>query len=297
MRFKYRKAWSKMKEQFVYKNKEEILEYREKDGVPFLTFKGLSECGKVIHGFSTRMGGVSEGIYSSMNLSYTRGDKEEAVTENFKRFAKALGVESENYVFSHQTHTDNIRVVTEEDRGKGFKYPLDYTDVDGLVTNVKGLVLSTFYADCVPLYFVDPVKEVIGLSHSGWKGTVAEIGRKTIETMTREFGSEPKDIRAAIAPSICRDCYEVSEDVALEFKKIFPEAEHKEIMDDKGNGKYQLDLWECNKRILFRSGIKKEHMFVTNVCTCCNSNLLFSHRASQGKRGNLGAFLMLINEI
>ena len=283
----------KMKEKFKYKNEKEILECKEREGVCFLTFKGISECGKVVHGFSTRMGGVSEGIYSSMNLSYTRGDKKEAVTENFRRFAKALGVEPENYVFSDQTHTDNIRVVTEKDRGKGFLRPLDYTDVDGLVTNVKGLVLSTFYADCVPLYFVDPVKEVIGLSHSGWKGTVAEIGRKTIEVMVKEFGSETKDILVAIAPSICRECYEVSEDVAEAFKKLFSVEEQDAIMDDKGNGKYQLDLWECNKRILLRNGIRQENLFVTNICTCCNSEFLFSHRASQGKRGNLGAFLML----
>lgn len=282
-----------MREQFQYKDQKEIFILQENAGVPFLQFQGLSKCEKIVHGFSTRMGGVSEGIYSSMNLSYTRGDKEEAVTENFARFARALGVNPENYVFSDQTHTDNIRMVTEKDCGKGYTRERDYTDVDGLVTNVRGLVLSTFYADCVPLYFVDPVKNAIGLSHSGWKGTVAEIGRKTVETMTKEYGCDPKDILVGIAPSICRECYEVSEDVAEEFKKIFPEEEHRHIMDEKGNGKYQLDLWECNKRILLRSGITKEHLFVTNICTCCNSQLLFSHRASQGKRGNLGAFLML----
>lgn len=282
-----------MKYNFKYKSKESVMTLWEKEGVPFLQFNALNECGIVTHGFSTRMGGVSEGIYASMNLSYTRGDKEEAVTENFIRFAKALEVRPEDYVFSDQTHTTNIRVVTEEDRGKGFTKPRDYHDIDGLVTNVKGLVLSTFYADCVPLYFVDVKNKAIGLSHSGWKGTVGEIGRRTIETMEKEYGSKPEDILVAIAPSICRECYEVSEDVAVEFQKIFPEEEYDKIMDDKGNGKYQLDLWECNKRILLRAGILEENISVTNICTCCNSELLFSHRASQGKRGNLGAFLML----
>lgn len=282
-----------MKYDFKYKNEENVITLCENAGVPFLQFRSLEECGVVTHGFSTRMGGVSEDIYASMNLSYTRGDKEEAVTENFIRIAKALEVCPEDYVFSDQTHTTNIRVVTEEDRGKGFTKPRDYENIDGLVTNVKGLVLSTFYADCVPLYFVDVKNKAIGLSHSGWKGTVGEIGRKTVETMTREYGSKPQDILAAIAPSICRECYEVSEDVALEFQKIFPKEEHKKIMDDKGNGKFQLDLWECNKRILMRAGIPEENISVTNICTCCNSDLLFSHRASQGKRGNLGAFMML----
>lgn len=282
-----------MKYNFKLKNKDNVLTLCEKAGVPFLQFNALNECGIVTHGFSTRMGGVSEGIYASMNLSYTRGDKEEAVTENFVRFARALEVCPENYVFSDQTHTTNIRVVTEADRGKGFVRARDYQDIDGLVTNVKGLVLSTFYADCVPLYFVDLKQKAIGLSHSGWKGTVGKIGRKTVETMEREYGSKPEDILVAIAPSICRECYEVSEDVAVEFKKIFPKEKHGKIMDDKGNGKYQLDLWECNKRILLDAGIRKENLSVTNICTCCNSDLLFSHRASQGKRGNLGAFLML----
>lgn len=282
-----------MKYNFKYKNKENVMTLCEKEGVPFLQFNAFNKCGIVSHGFSTRMGGVSEGIYTSMNLSYTRGDNEEAVTENFIRFAKALEVRPEDYVFSDQTHTTNIRVVTEEDRGKGFTKPRDYHDIDGLVTNVKGLVLSTFYADCVPLYFVDVKNKAIGLSHSGWKGTVGEIGRKTIEIMAKEYGSKPEDILVAIAPSICRECYEVSEDVAVEFQKIFPEEEHDKIMDNKGQGKYQLDLWECNKRILLRAGIREENLSVTNICTCCNSELLFSHRASHGKRGNLGAFLML----
>lgn len=282
-----------MKYNFKFKNQDNVLTLCERAGVPFLQFNALNECGIVTHGFSTRMGGVSEGIYASMNLSYTRGDKEEAVTENFIRFAKALEVCPEDYVFSDQTHTTNIRVVTEKDRGKGFAEPRDYQDIDGLVTNVKGLVLSTFYADCVPLYFVDIKQKAIGLSHSGWKGTVGEIGRKTVETMGKEYGSKPEDILVAIAPSICRECYEVSEDVAEEFKKIFPKEVHGEIMDDKGNGKYQLDLWECNRKILLNAGIREENLSVTNICTCCNSNLLFSHRASQGKRGNLGAFLML----
>lgn len=282
-----------MRYNFKLKNKDNVMTLCEKAGVPFLQFNALNECGIVSHGFSTRMGGVSEGIYASMNLSYTRGDKEEAVTENFVRFARALEVCPEDYVFSDQTHTTNIRVVTEEDRGKGFVRARDYQDIDGLVTNVKGLVLSTFYADCVPLYFVDLKQKAIGLSHSGWKGTVGKIGKKTVETMEREYGSKPEDILVAIAPSICRECYEVSEDVAVEFKKIFPKENHGKIMDDKGNGKYQLDLWECNKRILLDAGIREENISITNICTCCNSDLLFSHRASQGKRGNLGAFLML----
>lgn len=133
-----------------------------------------------MHAFSTRLGGVSEGIYSSMNLSFTRGDKEEAVKENYKRMADAAGFDMNDIVTSDQTHTANVRLVTEKDRGNGITRPRPYTDVDGMITNVPGLVLATFYADCVPLYFIDPVHRAIGLSPSGWRGTVAKIGAVTV---------------------------------------------------------------------------------------------------------------------
>lgn len=271
---------------------EQIPELREVQGFPMLVYPLLEQTGMVKHCFTTRQGGVSEGIFESLNLSFTRGDKKEAVEENFRRVAKALGTEYENFVFTDQTHTTNIKRVGREDAGKGLTRERGYTDIDGLITNEPGIVLSTFYADCVPLYFIDPVHRAIGLSHSGWRGTVRRMGKVTIEAMKAEFGTRPEDVICAIGPSICQSCYEVSEDVAVEFKQEFPEKEE-EILIDKGNGKYQLDLWRANEIILLEAGVKPEHLAVTNICTCCNDKLLFSHRASQGKRGNLGAFLSI----
>lgn len=271
---------------------EQIPELREVQGFPMLVYPLLEQTGMVKHCFTTRQGGVSEGIFESLNLSFTRGDKKEAVEENFRRVAKALGTEYENFVFTDQTHTTNIKRVGKEDAGKGLTRERGYTDIDGLITNEPGIVLSTFYADCVPLYFIDPVHRAIGLSHSGWRGTVRRMGRVTIEAMKAEFGTRPEDVICAIGPSICQSCYEVSEDVAVEFKQEFPGKEE-EILMDKGNGKYQLDLWRANELILLEAGVKPEHLAVTNICTCCNDKLLFSHRASQGKRGNLGAFLSI----
>lgn len=282
-----------MEKLLKYKDENIIFEEREVNGVPYLSYPILEKTGVIKHGFSTRLGGVSEGCCSTMNLSFARGDREEAVRENFRRMAEAIGVSAEDMVFSKQTHTTNVRVVTEEDRGKGIVKPLDYDDVDGLVTNVKGLCLATFYADCVPLYFVDPVKKVIGLSHSGWRGTVGKIGKVTIEKMRDVYGCDPKDIVAAVGPSICQDCYEVSEDVIEEFKKSYDEENWNSLFYKKENGKYQLNLWKANELVFLEAGILKEHMAVTNVCTCCNPEILFSHRASHGKRGNLGAFLAL----
>ena len=261
--------------------------------VTFLTYPEFEKIPGIIHAFSTRLGGVSQGIYSSMNLSFTRGDSEEAVHENYRRLADAVGFSVEDIVTSDQTHTANVMIVSEKDRGNGITKPRPYTDVDGMITNVPGLVLATFYADCVPLYFVDPVHRAIGLSHSGWRGTVQKIGAVTVKKMQEQYGSRPEEILTAIGPSICQDCYEVSEDVILEFQKSFNSNLWQKLYYKKENGKYQLDLWEANRQIMLEAGIKKEHISLPNICTCCNPQLLFSHRASKGKRGNLGAFLSI----
>ena len=269
------------------------MQIKENKGVTWLTYLAFDQFTDIVHGFSTRLGGVSEGIYASMNLSFTRGDEDAAVYENYRRFATALGFSERDIVTSDQTHTANVRIVTEEDRGNGITKPRPYTDVDGMITNVRGLVLATFYADCVPLYFVDPVHHAIGLSHSGWRGTVAKIGAVTIQKMQETYGTDPADVYAAIGPSICQECYEVSEDVILEFQKSFAPKHWEKLFYEKENGKYQLNLWEANKIIFTEAGITEKHISMPGICTCCNPEFLFSHRASHGKRGNLGAFLGL----
>lgn len=283
--------------EFKTSNNNQVLNLKhqllnQKIEVPILTYPILEETGIVKHCFSTREGGASKGIYASMNLSFTRGDDPNAVTENFKRMAQALDVKTESFVFSDQTHTTNVRRIYQKDKGKGLLKELDYHNVDGLITNERNITLATFYADCVPLYFVDPVHKAIGLSHSGWRGTVARMGEKTLKAMEKEFQTNPKDVICAIGPSICKDCYEVSGDVAEAFEKEFKE-DSKLFIEDKKNGKYQLDLWEANRYILCKAGVESKHIAVTNICTCCNASLLFSHRATAGKRGNLGAFLAL----
>lgn len=275
-----------------YKNKEHVFDEME-SAVPYLSFPMFRDTGLVTDGFSTRLGGVSEGCFSSLNLSFDRGDDRAAVEENFRRMGEALGVRCEDMVLSQQTHTTNIRIVTDEDRGKGITRERDYTDIDGLITNVPGICLVTTYADCVPLYFLDPVKKVIALSHSGWRGTVGKIGKKTVELMHDNFGSDPADILAAVGPSVCQDCYEVSADVIDRFKEVFDRSAWDELFYEKPDGKYQLDLWKANEKIFLEAGIREDHIAVTNVCTHCNSGILYSHRAMGDKRGNLCAFLAL----
>ena len=263
----------------------------EKDGVVFLSYPALERTGLVKHGFSTRLGGVSSGMWSTMNLSFTRGDDERCVRENFRRIA--IGIPEQSIVCSDQTHTVNVRRVTRGDCGNGLTREKSFFDVDGMITDEPGVALATFYADCVPLYFVDVRRKAIGLSHSGWRGTVNRMGARTVEAMEREFGTDPKDLVAAIGPSICMDCYEVSSDVADQFVRDFPEKIHDTILLDKKNGKYQLNLWEANRFVLEDAGIPRERISMPQLCTCCNPEFLFSHRASGGRRGNLGAFLML----
>ena len=169
-------------------------------------------------------------------------------------------------------------------------------DIDGLVTNVPGVCLVTFFADCVPLYFVDPVRRVIGLSHSGWRGTVGKIGKVTVERMREAFGCDPKDILAAIGPSVCQACYEVSGDVIGQFKENFAPSSWEKLYYRKENGKYQLDLWKANELVFLEAGILPQNMAVTNLCTHCNHKILYSHRAMGNERGNLAAFLALKGE-
>lgn len=263
----------------------------EKKNVTYLTYPSFEKIPDVVHGFSTREGGVSQGIFASMNLSFSRGDEEQAVMENYHRLADAVGFQVEDMVASDQTHTTNVRVVAEEDRGNGIVKRKTFHDVDGMITNVPGIVLCTYYADCVPLYFVDPIHHAVGLSHSGWRGTVGKIGKVTVQKMEQEFGTRPEQLLVAIGPSICQDCYEVSEDVIQQFQNAFSENDWEKLFYKKENGKYQLDLWKANRLVFQEAGIPAENISMPGICTCCNPQFLFSHRASHGKRGNLAAFL------
>lgn len=294
-----RKVISRVEDKELFHIKQGIMDiqptpirYEKEPEVLLLHYPELEQIEEIGHCFTTRVGGTSKGMFSSMNLSFTRGDEREAVEENYRRLASALEVGYNKFVFSDQTHTTNIRKVTAKDAGKGLVKKRDYSDVDGLITNEQGLVLSTFYADCVPLFFVDRKNHAIGLSHSGWRGTVARMGKVTVEAMKEAYGTRQKDLLCAIGPSICKDCYEVSEDVAEQFKQEFNEKS-KELLIEKKDGKYQLDLWKANEIVLLEAGVPQTQILLPTLCTCCNEKMLFSHRASHGKRGNLGAFLYL----
>lgn len=264
--------------------------------VPYISFPVLSKIPFIKHAFSTRLGGVSSGIFTSMNFgvdAFTVKDDPANIHENYTRMANSIGVNPQSLVISRQVHKTNIRIVEPDDCGKGLFAPTDYDEIDGLITNKPNITLVTKYADCVPLYFVDPKNKAIGLTHSGWRGTVKKIGKITVEEMHKNFSSNPEDIIAVVGPSICSECYEIGEEVAEEFKKAFPMNWKQDILTAKDNGKYQCDLWAANRAVLSEAGLLPKNIHISGVCTCCNSDLLFSHRKTEGKRGSLAAFLAI----
>lgn len=257
----------------------------------YYSFPSLDALPFVRHGFSTRLGGVSRGIYASMNLSFTRGDEEEAVRENFARFCGAIGLKAENVVLSAQEHHTVLYNATAADRGRGITRERGYADIDGLLTDEPGVVLCTQYADCVPLFFADPIRRVVATSHSGWKGTVAEIGRVTVERMCRDYGCRREDIVAGIGPSIGPCCFEVDAPVAESFAAMDIPTDG--CIQDGAPGKWQVDLWEVNRRILLAAGLRPDKVTVTDLCTRCRPDIFWSHRATGGERGSLAAFIAL----
>ena len=262
------------------------------DGVGFLQFPSLSELNFVNHAFSTRIGGVSEGAYKSMNLNYKRGDDPEKVTENYRIFCNAAGFDFDSLVSSSQDHNTFVRKVTRADCGIGITRPHDIASVDALVTDEPGVTLVTHYADCTPILFADPDKKVIALAHAGWRGTVGKIGEAVVEKMEEDYGCDPADIIAVVGPAIGECCYEVDTPVYEQFASL-TELNPAYFTESLGSGKYIINLKEVNRRMLMEAGLLSINITISDVCTKCNSGLLFSHRAHGAQRGGLIAMMSI----
>ncbi|MDD6035580.1 MAG: peptidoglycan editing factor PgeF [Lachnospiraceae bacterium] len=260
--------------------------------VPFLYFRRLSEHPGVKHGCSTRVGGVSKGFFSSMNLGFGRGDFDENVLKNYDRLCNAIGFAKEQVVLPDQVHEVVVRRATKADCGKGITRPRDYSCVDAQITNEPGVALAVFGADCVPVFFYDPVAGAIGTAHAGWRGSIGRIAEKTVKAMEREFGCIPEHIEAYIGVSVCGDCYTVGGEVAELFQKEYKNAT-KRTAEQEAEGTCRLDLWQVNRTILEEAGVLPENIVIGGVCTMCHSDVLFSHRVMGNDRGNMAGFLML----
>ncbi|MBO4940865.1 MAG: peptidoglycan editing factor PgeF [Clostridia bacterium] len=251
----------------------------------YLKSKVLDSVDSVKHCFTTKCGGVSSGKISGLNLGFRCGDNPDSVTENYRLVAKDMGFPFERITAGRQTHSANIRIITNEDAGKGVNRESEMQDIDGLVTDVANLPLVVFYADCVPILLADEKAGVIAAVHSGWRGTVSEIAGKAVEIMKNEFSSRPENIKAAIGPSIGKCCFETGWEVASQFDAA--------LVEENDDGKFFVDLWEANKMILKKSGIKEENIDVLEICTVCNSDMLYSYRVHKDDTGRMGAFIML----
>lgn len=247
------------------------------------------------HGFSTRKGGVSKEHLASLNLSFSVEDAKENVLENFRRIGECFGKTPEDFVLSKQSHETKVLKVGTKDRGKGITKDRDYEGIDALITDEKGIILSCFSADCVPILFYDPIHKAVGACHSGWRGTKGKILQNVVEEMRKHFSSNPAEILVAIGPSICKEQYVVSEDLALSFLEDYPDLgeDTASPIQRISKDKFQLDLWDLNRRIALDCGIKEEHISISGYCTMENPELFFSHRYSQGRRGLQGAFICL----
>lgn len=265
--------------------------------LPLIESPLLQEIRGLRHGFSTRKGGVSKEHLSSLNLGFNLGDEREKVLENFRILGSLFEAKPEDFVLTQQTHSINVRRVGKEDRGKGIFRERNYTDVDALITNEEGVILTAFSADCVPILFYDKGHRAIASCHSGWRGTHGRILARVIEAMQREFSSKPEEIYIAIGPSICKNCYEVSEDVGEAFLEAFPalreETKNASPIERVSEEKFHIDLWELNRIIALEAFIPPENISISGYCTMERPDLFFSHRYSQGRRGVQGAFISL----
>lgn len=268
------------------------MKLNEIDGVKFYTFELFEKTGIVNHGFSTRIGGVSEGCFKSLNLSFSRGDDYKKVYENFSRMAKAMDSDIKSLTIARQSHETEIRYVTKADCGRGIdreRYPESY---DGLMTDEAGVMLVTLHADCVPIYFLDSKKKAVALCHAGWRGTVNKIAEKTVYEMKKKFGSEQKDILVGIGPAISFCCFEVGGEVKDEFERKLPFS-IKHIRNGEKEGKFYIDLKAVNFEILRQAGIEEKNIEVSGECTKCLEEEFFSHRRMGESRGSMAAFLSL----
>lgn len=254
----------------------------------YYVVESFEETGLVNHCFTTKEGGVSDGVYKSMNLRFHSEDRHENVTENFRIIAQEMETDINSLVLSNQVHETVIQDVTGKDCGNGIIFENKWSSADGLITNVPGVALVVFFADCVPVLFIDKKERVICAVHSGWRGTVGKITSQAIDKMVNEYNSKPENILTAIGPSIGVCHYEVSDDVAFAFADVFSDK----VLEKYGD-KYHVNMQLANEMQMIERGIPKGNITQSEICTYCKHETLFSHRHTNGKRGNMAAVIKL----
>lgn len=260
-----------------------MIETQKQGALEYLTAQGIC----VPHCFTTRLGGVSQGYLSSLNIGTSRGDAPENVERNYAILGQALGFDPRKAVLSRQVHSDIVYPVTQKDAGAGLYAPA-LPSCDALVTNTPELALVIFTADCTPILFHDPVTGAVGAAHAGWRGTVQGIAARVVERMAELYGSRPQDIRAAIGPNIAACHFETGDDVPQALLAAYG-REMETFIRPQGE-KYYVDLKAVNAWILRQSAV--EQVEISQDCTVCRSDRFWSHRVTQGQRGSQGAVIV-----
>jgi polyphenol oxidase len=249
-------------------------------------------------GITSRHGGVSELHLQSMNCALHVQDDPNNVITNRESFAETLNIPFDAWTCAEQVHGSRVAVVTASDRGKGRMSREDaFQATDALITQEPGVWLTAFFADCVPLYFFDPVQRAVGLAHAGWKGTVLLIAEETVNAMAAAFGSQPSDLRAAVGPSIGACCYEVDEAVAKPVREALEQiglADQTELFIQPRpgrEGKFMLNLQQLNRQIMIKAGILPSRIEICGMCTSCRTDAFYSHRKEQGLTGRMAAWI------
>lgn len=240
--------------------------------------------------FSSRLGGCSTGPYESLNMGLHVEDNPLHVIENRRRYLSIFNLQLEDSICCEQVHGNHVMVVDEKDRSKGIiSYDTAIKSCDGLITNVPGLNLLAFFADCYPLYFYDPDHRAIGLSHAGWKGTMGQIGKKTIEAMASEYGTLASSLLVFIGPGIADCCFRIDADLANKVSEEFSDLH--DIIFNKGPS-HNWNLQETNKQLMMKQGVCEENIICCPLCTCCE-NKFFSYRREHGRTGRMAALIAL----
>jgi polyphenol oxidase len=242
-------------------------------------------------GFTGRSGGVSKEPYHSFNCGLHVDDNPGDVAVNRKRLADTVGIPLESWTFGEQVHGCDVQLVEPGHSGRGTMSREDaFQAKDAFITRESGIVLAGLFADCVPLFFVDPVHRAVGLAHAGWKGTVLRVASGTIRAMEEKFGSRPENIRAAAGPSIGACCYEADDRIITRVRQE-ADVEGAPFFTPSAEGKYKLSLQEINRQIMIEAGILPYHIEITKLCTGCNTRHFFSHRMEQGLTGRMAAWI------
>ena len=264
---------------------------KQHQSVVFLASEEMEQAGGVAHGFSTRLGGISEGMWASLNLGVSRGDDSDHVRENYRRFLTAIGAQGPRMAMSNQVHENHVRVITKADVKEDPYEKVSY-EADGLVTDLPGVTLVIFSADCLPILYYDPVRQVVAAAHAGWRGTAADIAGAVVRKMEEVYGCDPQNILAAIGPGIGPCCFETHEDVPNAMMAAFstPVLKYLHIQE---NGKYSVDLKGINAMRLEKAGIPTENIGVCELCTSCHPDLFWSHRQVGTNRGSMAAAIGL----